>query len=435
VGSIVLVFGIGAISAALFGGVANGGVLVGLGAALTFLGVAILSPLFARALAAFIGRPFRRSASGRLGDENAKRNPRRTASTASALMIGLGLVAFVSVFAASLKASATKTLDEVLRADLTMSSNQFNPFSSHLAEELRTDPTFSTVSVVRSTEAHVGPTDTDTFPTGIDPATFGDVADVTMDTGSLADLAQPDAVLVSRTEADGKGLTVGSTVDMTFAATGTQHLHVVGTYENNAFLSDYTLSLPTYDANVEQKLDMNVFLNVADGISVADAKTKLDAFLQEHYPNVQADDQAASKQKFLDSLNGILFFVLILLFLSVIISGFGILATLWLSVFERIRELGLLRAVGMSRRQVKRMVRIEAVIVAILGSVLGIVIGIVFAWALQRSLSDIGITELSIPVGQLVAFMIIAALIGIAAAILPARRAAKLNVLDAISYE
>jgi putative ABC transport system permease protein len=172
---------------------------------------------------------------------------------------------------------------------------------------------------------------------------------------------------------------------MTFSATGTQDLHVVGTYETNAFLGDYTISLGTYDANVEQKLDMNVFLNVADGASVTDAKTKLDAFLQEHYPNVQADDQAASKQKFLDSLNGILAFVLVLLFLSVIISGFGILATLWLSVFERIRELGLLRAVGMSRVQVKRMVRIEAVIVAILGAILGIVIGIVFAWTLQRS--------------------------------------------------
>jgi putative ABC transport system permease protein len=435
IGSLITIGGVAAIVAALFGGASNGGVLVGIGAALTFLGVATLSPLFARGLAAFIGRPFRRSASGRLGDENAKRNPRRTASTASALMIGLGLVAFVAVFAASLKASATKTLDEVLRADLTLSSNQFNPFSSHLAEQLRADPTFSTVSVVRTTGAHVGPSDTVTFPNGIDPATFGEVANVTMLTGSLADLAQPDAVIVSESEADGKGLSVGGPVDMTFASTGTQHLHVVGTYENNAFLGDYAVSLDTFDANVQQKLDTNVFLNVVEGTPVADAKAKLDTFLQQNYPNVQADDQSASKQKFLDSINGLLAFVLVLLLLSVIISGFGILATLWLSVFERVRELGLLRAVGMSRVQVKRMVRIEAVIVAVLGAVLGIVIGIVFAWALQRSLSDLGITELSIPIGQLIVFMIIAALIGVVAAILPARRAARLDVLEAISYE
>jgi putative ABC transport system permease protein len=291
------------------------------------------------------------------------------------------------------------------------------------------------VSVIRSTEAQVGPTHTVTYPAGIDPATFGEVANISMVSGSFADLAQPDAVLVSNTEADAKDLSVGSPLDMTFSATGTQQLHVVGTYETNAFLGDYTVSLQTYDANVEQKLDTNVYVNVADGVAVADAKTKLDAFLQEHYPNVTADDQAASKQKFLDSLNGILAFVTLLLFLSVFISGFGILATLWLSVFERVRELGLLRAVGMSRVQVKRMVRIEAVIVAILGAFLGIVIGVLFGWALQRSLSDLGITELAVPVGQLVVFMIVAALIGVLAAILPARRAAKLKVLDAISYE
>jgi putative ABC transport system permease protein len=348
-------------------------------------------------------------------------------------MIGLGLVAFVSVFAASLKASAIKTLDEVLSADLTLSSNQFNPFTTHLAEQLRSDGDFSVVSELRQTEAHVGASDT--FPTAVDPASFGQIADVTMDSGSLSDLSQPDAVLVSRTEADGKGLAVGSTVEMTFAATGAQQLHVVGTFESNAILNDYVISLDTYDANVEQRLDQNVFLKVAPGVSVSDAKARLDAMLEKDYPNVQANDQEGSKQEFLDQVNQLLAFVFVLLFLSIIISGFGILATLWLSVFERIRELGLLRAVGMARVQVKRMVRVEAVIVAVLGAILGLVIGVVFAWALQRSLSDIGITELSLPIGQLVVLVVIAALLGVAAAILPARRAAKLNVLDAISYE
>jgi putative ABC transport system permease protein len=433
IGGVVLALGIAAISAALFGGASNPGALVGLGAALTFLGVATLSPLFARGLAAIIGRPFRRTATGRLGDENAKRSPRRTASTASALMIGLGLVAFVSVFAASLKASAVKTLDEVLRADLTLSSNQFNPFSTHLAQQLKQDPNFSVVSELRQTEAHVG--STDAFPVAIDPATFAQVADVTMTSGSLADLSQPGGVLVSKTEADSKGLSVGSPVEMTFSATGAQPLHVVGIFENNAILNDYVISLTTYNANVEQPFDQNVFLKYAPGVSSTDAKAQLDAMLQKDYPNVQANDQEASKQQFLDSINQLLAFVFVLLFLSIIISGFGILATLWLSVFERVRELGLLRAVGMARVQVKRMVRIEAVIVAVLGAILGLVIGIVFAWALQRSLSDLGITELSLPVGQLIVLMILAALIGVVAAILPARRAARLNVLEAISYE
>jgi putative ABC transport system permease protein len=433
IGTIVLAIGLGAIAAALFGGASNAGTVVGLGAALTFIGVATLSPLFARGLAAVIGRPFRRSAPGRLGDENAKRSPRRTASTASALMIGLGLVAFVAVFAASLKASALKALDEVLSADLTLSSNQFNPFTVHLAGQLRTDPDFSVVSELRQTEAHVGPSDT--FPSAIDPATFDQIADLDMVSGSLADLSQPNAVLVSNTEADGKSLSVGSDLDMTFAATGDQRLHVVGTFETNAILSDYVISLDTYDANVEQRLDQNVFLQVAPGVSVQDAQARLDEVLQKDYPNVQASDQEQSKQKFLDSVNQLLAFVFVLLFLSIIISGFGILATLWLSVFERLRELGLLRAVGMARVQVKRMIRVEAVIVAILGAILGLVIGVVFAWSLQRSLSDLGITELSVPVGQLLVLVVIAALIGVVAAILPARRAARLNVLDAIAYE
>ena len=276
---------------------------------------------------------------------------------------------------------------------------------------------------------------TDTFPVAIDPATFAQVADITMTSGSLADLAQPGAVLVSKNEADSKGLSVGSPVQMTFSATGAQPLHVVGIFENNVILNDYVISLATYNANVEQPLDQNVFLKYAPGVSPTDAKAHLDAMLQKDYPNVQANDAAASKQQFLDSINQLLAFVFVLLFLSIIISGFGILATLWLSVFERVRELGLLRAVGMARKQVKRMVRIEAVIVAVLGAILGLVIGIVFAWALQRSLSSLGITELSLPVGQLVILLILAALIGVGAAILPARRAAKLNILEAISYE
>jgi putative ABC transport system permease protein len=279
----------------------------------------------------------------------------------------------------------------------------------------------------------VGPSDT--FPSAIDPATFDQIADLDMVSGSLADLSKPNAVLVSNTEADGKSLSVGSDLDMTFAATGDQRLHVVGTFETNAILSDYVISLDTYDANVEQRLDQNVFLQVAPGVSVQDAQARLDEVLQKDYPNVQASDQEQSKQKFLDSVNQLLAFVFVLLFLSIIISGFGILATLWLSVFERLRELGLLRAVGMARVQVKRMIRVEAVIVAILGAILGLVIGVVFAWSLQRSLSDLGITELSVPVGQLLVLVVIAALIGVVAAILPARRAARLNVLDAIAYE
>ena len=433
VGALVTLAGAGAVALGLFGGVSKAGLFVGAGAAVVLLGITILTPLFARPLAATIGRPFRRRVSGKLGSENANRNPRRTASTSAALMIGLGLVAFVAVFAASLKTSTSATLDQVLAADFTISSPNFSTFSPQLAQDLRKDPTYTDVSALRQAEAHVK--QSDTFVVGVDPATAPSVMHVAMTSGSLTDLAQPNTVIVSRTEADSKGFAVGSTLDMVFQATGPQQLTVVGTFEPNDFLNDYAISLDTYDANVPQTFDDAVFANAAPGVSVAQAKAKLDAFVKQNYPNVEATDQAQTKQRYLSSINGLLTFVTALLLLSILISLFGIVNTLGLSIYERIRELGLLRAVGMGRRQVKRMIRVEAVIIAVLGAVLGLAIGILFGWAMQQALKDVGVSSLTIPVGQLAVMLIVAAFLGVIAAIWPARRAAKLNVLEAITYE
>jgi putative ABC transport system permease protein len=434
IGSLVTLGGIGALAAGLFGGVSNAGIVVGLGAGLTFVGVAMLSPLVARPIASILGRPFRRSISGKLGGENANRNPRRTASTAAALMIGLGLVAFVAVFAASLKASVTAVLDRTIRSDLMLTASQFSPFSPQLAKDLASDPNFSAVSVLRqSAEAKVG--SSTTFPVGIDPATITDVANIEMDAGSITDLSGPDTVAVSRTEADSKDFTVGETLQMEFARTGTQTLTVVGIFEPNAFLNDYAVSIDTYDANVAQQLDSVVFLKYAPGVDQAAARAGVETLVARDYPSVDVDDQEQTKQAYVMQVDQIFAIVYVLLILSVFISAFGIVNTLGLSIYERIRELGLLRAVGMSKRQVKRMVRVEAVIIAVLGALLGLVVGILFGWALQRALSDVGIDQLAIPIVQLVLMLIVAALIGVIAAILPARRASRINVLEAITYE
>jgi putative ABC transport system permease protein len=434
IGSLVTLGGIGALAAGLFGGVSNAGIVVGLGAGLTFVGVAMLSPLVARPIASILGRPFRRSISGKLGGENANRNPRRTASTAAALMIGLGLVAFVAVFAASLKASVTAVLDRTIRSDLMLTASQFSPFSPQLAKDLASDPNFSAVSVLRqSAEAKVG--SSTTFPVGIDPATITDVANIEMDAGSITDLSGPDTVAVSRTEADSKDFTVGETLQMEFARTGTQTLTVVGIFEPNAFLNDYAVSIDTYDANVAQQLDSVVFLKYAPGVDQAAARAGVETLVARDYPSVDVDDQEQTKQAYVMQVDQIFAIVYVLLILSVFISAFGIVNTLGLSIYERIRELGLLRAVGMSKRQVKRMVRVEAVIIAVLGALLGLVVGILFGWALQRALSDVGIDRLAIPIVQLVLMLIVAALIGVIAAILPARRASRINVLEAITYE
>jgi putative ABC transport system permease protein len=434
VGALITLGGIGALAAGLFGGVSNAGIVVGLGAALTFVGVAMLSPLVARPISSTLGRPFRRRVSGRLGGENANRNPRRTASTAAALMIGLGLVAFVAVFAASLKSSVTAVLDQTIRSDLMLTASQFQPFSPQLARDLASDPSFSAVSSLQQgAEAKVE--SSTTFPVGIDPATITDVANIEMDTGSITDLSDPDSVVVSRTEADSKDFAVGDTVSMEFARTGVQRLKVVGTFEPNALLNDYAVSLETYDANVAQQLDSVVFLKYAPDVDQAVAREQVEVLVARDYPSVDVNDQEQTKQAYIDQVDQLFAIVYVLLILSVFISAFGIVNTLGLSIYERIRELGLLRAVGMSRRQVKRMIRVEAVIIAVLGALLGLVVGILFGWAMQQALSDVGIDRLAIPFGQLVFMLVVAALIGVLAAIFPARRAAKLNVLQAISYE
>jgi putative ABC transport system permease protein len=429
VGSIVTVVGVAGLLTGLFGSVSKAGFLVGFGAAVTFVGVATLSPIVARPLSTVIGRPFRRRVSGRLGTENANRNPRRTASTAAALMIGLGLVTFVAVFAASLKSSVTALLDRTLAADLTLSSSQFSPFSPQLATDLKNDPDFSVVSTLRQAEAKAGTSDT--FVTAVDPWTITQVAKIDMDAGSMSALSQPSAVVVSRT----KGLALGSTVNMKFASTGVQQLRVAGIFEPNVLLNDYAISLDTFDKNVAQQLDQAVFLKYAPGVQSSQARVRLERTLATDYPSVQVNDQEQSKQQYVSSINQVFAIVYVLLLLSVVISLFGIVNTLGLSIFERVHELGLLRAVGMSRRQVKRMVRVEAVIIAVLGAVLGIVMGVLFGWAMQRALSDQGVDRLSIPVGQLVLTLVVAGLLGVLAAVWPARRASRVDILRAISYE
>jgi putative ABC transport system permease protein len=338
------------------------------------------------------------------------------------------------VFAASLKSSVTAVLDQTLRSDLMLTASQFSPFSPQLAKGLSSSPDFSAVSPLRQgAEAKVG--SSTTFPVAIDPATITDVAKIEMDAGSITGLSEPNTVAVSRTEADGKHLAVGGTLQMQFARTGSQTLTVVGIFEPNALLNDYAISLDTYDTNVAQQLDSTVFLKYAPGVDQATARANLETLVARDYPSVEVNDQAQTKQTYVKQVDQFFAIVYVLLILSVFISAFGIVNTLGLSIYERIRELGLLRAVGMSRRQVKRMIRVEAVIIAVLGALLGLVVGILFGWAMQRALSSVGIDRLAIPFVQLFFMLIVAALIGLLAAIWPARRAAKLNVLEAISYE
>jgi putative ABC transport system permease protein len=432
-GGLVLAIGAGLLLYGLFSTPSNAAALVGFGAAGTFIGVAMLSPLITRPLAKGIGAPLLAlGVHGKLGRENARRNPRRTASTAAALMIGLGLVSMVAVFSSSIKASFDRALRETLKADLTLTTSSQITFSPDVAARIRGLPEVGAVSEFRASTFRIaGAT---SFLTAVDPATVEQVATLDVSAGST-DALGIDSVLVFRERAEEKGWTVGDTVPAAFAATGSRPLEIVGIFDEIGLVQgDYVVSLGTYEEVIPEQLDTFVLVKGTEGVPADDLRSAVTRAV-EPFPNIEVQDQAEFREKqagFIDQLLGL---VTALLAMAILVALFGIVNTLGLSIFERTRELGLLRAIGMGRRQVRGMIRTESVIIAVIGAVLGIAIGVFFGWALQQALEPEGITELAIPVGQLVVYLVFAGLAGVLAAVWPARRAARLDVLRAIAYE
>jgi putative ABC transport system permease protein len=433
VGGVVTVVGVAALLYGLFGGPSDAALIVGVGAALTFIGVAILSPLVARPIAGLIGAPIRAMGfAGRLGRENAMRNPRRTASTAAALMIGLGLVTFVAVFADSLKASSEAALDEAIRSDFILTGGGFAPLSPQVAEDLAGRPEVAVVSPTRLGSIRVGG-GTD-FVTAVDPATFGQVTSTAFAAGSLEALEDPSTIVVLDDVAESNGWAVGDRIDLRFARTGTDEFIVGGLYEDPQILGNYAMSFEAFEEHFAQELDTYVLVKLGEGVSPGKGRRVLED-ATEPFPNVQVQDQAGFKEQQEQLIDQLLAMVQVLLLLAIVIALFGIVNTLGLSIYERVRELGLLRAVGMSRGQVRRMIRSEAVIIAVLGGLLGAAIGVLFGWAMQGALAPLGIDRLRVPFGSIALYLAAAGLAGVIAAIWPARRAARLNVLEAIAYE
>lgn len=432
-GLVVAGVGVAALLYGLFGNRSNAGALIGLGAAMTFVGIAILSPLGARPLAGVIGAPIRRMGiQGKLGRENAMRNPRRTASTASALMIGLGLVSMVSILSASLKSSFDAALQKSLKADFVLTTSSFTAFSPDAAVSVREVPGVAAVAEFRQGGFQVK--GSAAFLTAVDPASIEQVSNLELSPGALASLDDGKVAVYEKT-AEENGWAVGDEIPSAFASVGKEPLTVGGTFgEQGVVGGDYVVSLETYERFYAEQLDTFAMVKLEPGADPASVQTAIEAATKD-FGGLQVQDQTAFREQqagFIDQLLGL---VTALLAMAILIALFGIVNTLGLSIFERTRELGLLRAVGMGRKQVKRMIRWESVIIAIMGALLGVVIGVGFGWALQQALAPEGVTELKIPVGQLVLYVVFAGFAGVLAAIWPARRAAKLNVLESISYE
>jgi putative ABC transport system permease protein len=432
-GVLVTAVGVALLLAGLFQDEGNRLVNVASGAVVVFLGVAVLSPLIARPLARIIGWPFARAfrLPGNLARENAMRNPRRTASTAAALMIGLALVSFVSIFAASIKASTTEILEESVSADYILINDNFQPFSPEAAERLAEQPELAAVAGMR-----FGPwklNGAGKSLAGIDPVAYQQVVRTEVTAGNFGDLAS-GGLAVKDTVAESNGWTVGERVAMEFPRNGVQQIPVKAIYKDNSLNGDFLLGLTDYERGYADQADSQILVKAAPGVAPADSRAAVDRVMAD-FPNVTVRDQAEFRDEQARQIDQIINLFYSLLGLAILIALFGIVNTLGLSIFERIRELGLLRAVGATRRQVRSMIRWEAVIIAVLGAVLGLAVGVFFGWTIVRALASQGISEFTLPAGQLVSFVVVAGLAGILAAVLPGRRAAKIDVLRAITTE
>jgi putative ABC transport system permease protein len=422
--------GVAAMLNGLYGG--GGGNLVLLGIPATLFGVIVLAPLAARPLAAAIGSPLRwRGVSGDLARQNAMRNPRRTASTAAALMIGLTLVVSMGVFASSLKASFGTILDEGTGADLyvTSASAQAEGFSPEIANVVAGVPGVSLVSATGWGQNRIDGADA-TY-SSVDPATAEQAFRLDMTAGSVANLGD-DGILVQSDAAATHGWVVGDSLTSEFAATGEQQLEIRGLFDSNGFLdSDYLISLATQEANEADRLLTTALVIVGDGVDQGVVKDRIAAALADH-PDAKVLDQKGFEQEIGGIVDQLLTFVSVMLLLAVVIALLGIVNTLALSVFERTRELGLLRAVGMTRGQVRAMIRWESVVISLIGATVGAGLGVGLGMALAQSLKGQGITEVAVPVAQVALYVLAAAVAGVLAAVGPARSAANVDVLKAV---
>src|SRR3954447_13808092 len=415
--------------------------MLGAGAALVLFGVSLYSPRLVRPLAGAIGAPIERlrGLTGRLARENSQRNPSRTAATAAALMIGLALVSFVTVFAAGLKASIADAIDNSFQGELEVQNTTgFAPIPTAAAAAVRRVPGVQTVSTLRSSQIKIDGIGGKPRVTGLDPATASQVLklDFQGDTTeqSFRNLTASETI-IDKDFADNHNLDVGDTIDALGQTGRRASLRIVGEVKDNAdLLGSLVVTHAAMAKDFAVRQDTFDFVKLATGANADAVQDRIDTMLARQFPTAQVMNQKELMQNQEDQINPLLGLVYALLSLAIIVSLFGIANTLALSIYERTRELGMLRAVGMSRRQVRRMIRYESVITSLIGAVLGMVLGLIFAALMSVPLRDEGFV-LSYPVGQLVFILVVAALAGVVAAIAPARRAARLDVLEALAYE
>jgi putative ABC transport system permease protein len=416
--------------------------LMGGGAVAIVFAVSIFSPRLVPPLATVAGWPLERlrRLTGRLARENAQRNPSRTAITAAALMIGLALVAFVTVFAAGLKSTVAQVVDENFAGGLVIqNSDGFSPIPNGAAKAARQVPGVGLVATIRGAQAKVveGGTPGSTVQVNAPTRDIGEALNIEWKQGgpsALRRLGDGEAI-VSDDFASSHGLGLGDSFQLLTQTRAKPRFRVVGEFESKlGVLGSVLVTQGVMARDFAQTQDLFDFVKVEAGADEAKVQALLTAGSERLFPVTEVLNQGELKEEREKQIDGLVKLVYALLAFAIVISLFGIGNTLALSIHERTRELGMLRAIGMSRRQVRTMIRYEAVITALIGAILGLILGIVFAALLAQPLKDEGFT-LSYPVGELVVLMVLAALAGVLAAVLPARRASRLDVLQSLQYE
>jgi putative ABC transport system permease protein len=433
-GGVLTAAGIGAFIAGLVGSEIR---WVGVGALLTFVGVFALGPAIARPVAAALGMPLAKitGITGVLARDNAMRNPKRTARTGGALMVGVALVAAITVIAAAAKDWTRDVFTEQFTGDYVVSTDAlgFGGLSPEVAERLNELPEVEAAAGVRIGMARDVGSGADTGYVSVDPAAAGHLFDLGFVEGSL-DALSPDGILIEDGEAADRQLAIGDTVQFAFVNGTTRALTVQGIYTEEDLAGPYVVNHALHEQSGTDQFDFSIYVALAAGVDEADAEAAITA-VSDDYPNAELqsrteyiEDQASQVDQIVNIMYG-------LLALAVIIGLFSIANSIGLSIHERTRELGLLRAVGMTRHQTRVTVRREAAIVALLGTGLGASLGVFFGWAIGVALGGGGLTGFGLPVTSLVVIVVIGVLGGVLAAVRPGRRAAHLDVLRAISTE
>ncbi len=408
--------------------------LAGLGSFLTILGVVVLGPVVAARASRVLGWPASRfrGVAGRLAQENGARNPRRTSATASALMIGVGVVTLFTVVAASLTASVSDSLGRSFGGDLVVTSDAgmgAGTFAPDLAHEIGALPEVATSVGIGDGVAQIAG-DRVGFPVA-ELTQIDRVVDLDVLQGDPGD-ATGESLAVSRTEADARKWALDDDVPVTFVDGSTVAFRIAAVYADSDVMGSLIMNREGWTPHASQDLDTTVLVGLADGVSVADGRSAVEEVAR-GYAGAAVQDRDQYVEMVGAGVNQVLALVYVMLALAILIALMGITNTLSLSIHERTRELGLLRAVGQTRSQIRSMVRWESVVMALFGTVGGVGLGVFLGWALVRASSGAGIGVFSVAPVPLAVISLVGAVAGVVAAIRPARVAARLDVLQALA--